>query len=398
MANPDNTPTPDTLQEALLNDPEFLQRIVQNALQHILEAEISHHLNAEPYQRTPSRKGYRNGYKPRQLKTRVGSLELLIPQDRDGTFRTELFEKYQRNEKALVLSLMTMYLEGISTRKVRDVTEVLCGTSFSKSTVSNLTRQLDEDLQAWRSRPLEVEYPYLMVDARYEHVRVDHQVVSLGVLIVTGVRADGYREILAVAVSDTESEATYQEVFRSLKTRGLRGVQLVTSDDHAGLRAAISRHFQGASWQRCQVHFARNLLGRVARKHRKHLAEDLKGIFRAPTLEWAWKAVVEVVDAWRGSHRALAEHLEGHVEECLVCFAFPVSHRLRIRTTNSLERLNQEIKRRTRVVRIFPNRESCLRLVTASCMETSEEWLSGKRYLDMSWLVEPAELEELIGA
>ena len=159
MANPDNTPTPDTLQEALLNDPEFLQRIVQNALQHILEAEISHHLNAEPYQRTPSRKGYRNGYKPRQLKTRVGSLELLIPQDRDGTFRTELFEKYQRNEKALVLSLMTMYLEGISTRKVRDVTEVLCGTSFSKSTVSNLTRQLDEDLQAWRSRPLEVDVP-----------------------------------------------------------------------------------------------------------------------------------------------------------------------------------------------------------------------------------------------
>ena len=327
MATTDATPNPGTLQEALINDPEFLQAIVQNVLQRLLEHELTQHLEAEPYQRTPDRKGYRNGYKPRRLKTRVGSLELLIPQDRDGTFRTELFEKYQRNEKALVLSLMEMYLQGVSTRKVRDVTEALCPASFSKSTVSDLTQTrrvrpcLDADLAAWRSRPLEVEYPYLTVDARYEHVRVGHELVSLGVLIATGVREDGHREVLAVEVSDTESEATYQAFFRSLKERGLRGVVLVTSDDHKGLKVAIARFFQGVSWQRCQVHFARNLLGRVARKQRKRLADPAN-----PSL-----------------------HIESHVEESLVCFAFPVEHRGKIRTTNSLERLHQEIKRtRTR--------------------------------------------------
>lgn len=396
MATTDHTPTPGSLQEALINDPEFLQRIVQNLLQGILNADFTRHIGAEPFQRTPNRRGYRNGYKPRRLNTRVGTLELLIPQDRDGGFRTELFEKYQRNEKALVLSLMTMYLQGVSTRKVRDVTETLCGTSFSKSLVSELTHDLDVDLEAWRGRPLVVDYPYLTVDARYERVRVGHQVISLGVLIAIGVRGDGHREVLAVEVADTESEATYEEFFGNLRRRGLRGVQLVTSDDHEGLKAAISRQFQGVSWQRCQVHFARNLLGRVAKRDRKRLAEDLKQIFRAPTLEWAREASGKVVEWWRGSHPALADHLERHVEECLECFAFPAQHRLKIRTTNGLERLHQEIKRRTRVVRIFPNRESCLRLVTALCVEVSDEWVSGRRYLDMSWSFDPAEQEEFI--
>jgi putative transposase len=293
---------------------------------------------------------------------------------------------------------MEMYLEGVSTRKVRDITESLCGTSFGKSTVSELVGQLDEDLRAWRERPLEVAYPYLTVDARYEHVRVHHQVVSQGVLIVTGVREDGHREILAVEVADTESEATYQELFRHLKERGLRGVRLITSDDHQGLKAAISRHFQGASWQRCQVHFARNLLGRVGKKDRKRLAEDLRRVFNAPTLEWAREAATEVADAWRKTHPSLAVLLGEGIETCLTCFSFPASHRLKIRSTNGLERLNQEIKRRTRVVRIFPNPANCLRLVTALCLEQSEEWVSGKRYLDMSWLSEPAEQEELIPA
>ena len=398
MAQGDATSNSVLLQEALLNDPEFLRRVVQNVLQRLLEAEIAQHLRAEPYERSSERKGYRNGYKPRQLKTRVGTLHLLVPQDREGTFQTELFAKYQRSEKALVLSLMEMYLEGVSTRKVRDITESLCGTSFGKSTVSELVGQLDEDLRAWRERPLEVAYPYLTVDARYEHVRVHHQVVSQGVLIVTGVREDGHREILAVEVADTESEATYQELFRHLKERGLRGVRLITSDDHQGLKAAISRHFQGASWQRCQVHFARNLLGRVGKKDRKRLAEDLRRVFNAPTLEWAREAATEVADAWRKTHPSLAVLLEEGIETCLTCFSFPASHRLKIRSTNGLERLNQEIKRRTRVVRIFPNPASCLRLVTALCLEQSEEWVSGKRYLDMSWLSEPAEQEELIPA
>lgn len=398
MAQPDATSHKRELQEALLNDPEFLRLVVQNVLQRLLEAEITEHLQAEPYERTPTRKGYRNGYKPRQVKTRVGTLHLLIPQDRDGSFQTELFAKYQRSEKALVLSLMEMYLEGVSTRKVQEITETLCGTTFSKSTVSDLVQQLDEDLSAWRERPLEVAYPYLMVDARYEFVRVHHQVVSQGVLIVTGVREDGHREILSVAVADTESEATYQEVFRRLKERGLRGVQLITSDDHQGLKAAIRRHFQGVAWQRCQVHFTRNLLGRVGRKDRKRFAEDLRRVWGAPTLAWAHEAVVEVAQAWQRSHPTVARHLEQEIEPCLTCYTSPASHRLRIRSTNGLERLHQEIKRRTRVVRIFPNRASCLRLVTALCLEQSEEWVSGKRYLDMSWLSEPAEQEDVSSA
>jgi transposase-like protein len=252
-----------TAQAVLLDDPEFLRGVVQSAVPAILEAEMEAHLGAGRYERTAERSGYRNGAKPRTLKTRVGVLELRVPQDREGTFSTELFGRYQRNEQALVLSLMEMYLHGVSTRKVAAITEQLCGTSFSKSQVSALSGRLDAELSAWRERPLAASYPYLSVDARYEHVRVEGRVVSQGVLLVAAVREDGRREILAVEVADTESEATDEALFRRLKARGLQGVTLVTSDDHAGLRAAIARHFQGASWQRCQVHFARNMQGRV---------------------------------------------------------------------------------------------------------------------------------------
>ena len=202
--------------------------------------------------RTEKRTGQRNGYKPRTLRTRVGTLNLLVPQDREGTFSTRLFSRYQRNEKALVLALMEMYVEGVCTRKVKDVTEQLCGTSFSKSLVCSLASRLDAELEAWRSRPLEAEgYPYVFVDARYEKVRVAHKVISQGVLVVSALRDDGFREIVGLEVAHTESEATYQELFRSLKRRGLSGVELVVSDDHEGLKAAIARHFQGASHQRC---------------------------------------------------------------------------------------------------------------------------------------------------
>src|ERR671911_2170141 len=253
-------------QGVLIDDADFLREIVQRVLQEVLEAEMTEHLGAAPHQRTEARKGHRNGYKPRALRTRVGTLNLLVPQDREGTFSTRLFSRYQRNEKALVLALMEMYVEGVSTRKVKHITEELCGTTFSKSLISSLAGRLDAELEAWRSRPLEAEgYPYLFVDARYEKVRVGSRIVSQGVLVVSGVREpDGLREILAVEVADTESEATYHELFRSLKSRGLKGVELVVSDDHEGLKSAVERHFQGASWQRCQVHYMRNLLGMVS--------------------------------------------------------------------------------------------------------------------------------------
>jgi putative transposase len=382
-------------QGILLDDPGFLREIVERVLQEMLEAEMTHHIGAAPYERSAARTGHRNGYKPRTLRTRVGTLNLLGPQDREGTFSTRLFSRYQRSEKALVLALMEMYVEGVSTRKVKEITEELCGTSFSKSLVSSLAGSLDSELQAWRNRRLEAEaYPYLFVDARYEKVRVSHKVVSQGVLVVSAVRDDGFREIVGLEVADTESETTYHELFRSLKSRGLSGVQLVVSDDHEGLKAAIARHFQGASYQRCQVHYARNLLGMVGQKRRKELAEGLRGVFAAPSREVALRLACELAARWRESHPRVAEHLEEHIEECLSCLAFPESHRRRIRTTNGLERLNQEIKRRTRVVRIFPNREACLRLVSALAVEQSEEWLTGGRYLDMRELEEHRGEEE----
>jgi putative transposase len=390
MANDHRRLAEEVAQGILLDDPGFLKEIVERVLQELLEAEITDHVGAAAYERSEARTGHRNGHKPRTLRTRVGTLNLLVPQDREGTFSTRLFARYQRNEKALVLALMEMYVEGVSTRKVKEVTERLCGTSFSKSVVSSLAGSLDSELEGWRSRRLEAaSYPYLFVDARYEKVRVDHRVVSQGVLIVSGVREDGFREILGVEVADTESEATYQELFRSLKSRGLSGVELVVSDDHKGLKAAITRHFQGVSWQRCQVHYARNLLGIVSFAKRKELGVDLRGIFAATSREQALGIASSVAKKWRAKgNEKVAEHLEEHVEECLTCLAFPESHRRRIRTTNSLERLNQEIKRRTRVVRIFPNRHSCLRLVTALAVEQSEEWLTGRRYLDMEELRE----------
>ncbi len=385
-----NTTTFDgeTVEGVMLDDPDFLQEIVERTVQQILEAEMTAHVGVGRYERGEGRTGHRNGYKPRELRTRVGTLQLLVPQDREGTFSTQLFARYQRNEKALALALMQMYVEGVSTRKVTEITEALCGTTFSKSLVSALSGRLDGELAAWRSRPLTApSYPYIYVDARYEHVRVDGRVISQGVLIVSGVRGDdGHREILAVDVADTESESTYQELFRQLKGRGLSGVELVVSDDHKGLVAAITRHFQGASWQRCQVHYTRGLCGQVAAVKRKELAAGLRGVYDAPDLEHAKALAGELADAWRKSHPKVAQNIDEHIEECLAVFAFPPEHRVRIRTTNGLERLNQEVKRRTAVVRVWPNREACLRMATALCAEQSDEWVSGNRYLDMEQL------------
>ena len=384
MAERNGTDRTGLAQAILLDDPGFLRGVVERALQAILEEEMTAHLGAARYERAEGRAGSRNGSKPRTLVTRVGALRLRVPQDRDGTFSTELFARYQRSEQALVTTLMEMYLQGVSTRKVAAITEELCGTAFSRSQVSALVGRLDPELQAWRERPLPAAaYPYLVVDARDEHARVDGRVATLGVLVVAGVRDDGRREVLAVEEVDTESEATYHELFKRLQDRGLRGVELVTSDDHRGLKAAIERHFQGASWQRCQVHFARNLLGLVGSKHRARLGEELRGVFAAASAAQARAAARACAQGWRTSHPQVAAKLEEELEDCLACYALPAAHRPRLRTTNGLERLNQELKRRTRVVRIFPDRASLLRLVTALAMEQSEEWVSGRRYLDM---------------
>jgi len=372
-------------QGAHIDSADFLKEIVRTALQEFLGAEITEYIGAEPYERSEGRTGQRNGYKPRLLKTRVGTLELSVPKSRDGQFQTALFERFQRSERAFTLALMRMYQDGVSTRKVTDITETLCGTSFSASTVSDLCKALDDQVSAWKERDLSAHrYPYLFVDALYENIRRGGVVISSGVLIVSAVRDDGRREILDVVVADTESVSTYSELFCSLKSRGLDGVLLVTSDAHAGLKAAIARYFQGAAWQRCQVHFMRDMCAKVSFKHRKALSQDLLAIFACTKKRQALSKAGEVALAWREISAKVAEAIEEDIEQCLSVLAFPEEHRRRLRTNNSLERLNEEIRRRTRVIRIFPDEASALRLIGALCIEQSEQWSCGRIYLDMN--------------
>jgi len=373
----------DLWQEASEEGDDGIRRLLETVVQRVLDEELTAFLGAESHERTAARQGYRNGYKPRQLKTRVGTLELLVPKDREGRFRTELFERYQRSEKALVLAMIEMYVQGVSTRKVKKITEALCGLEISRTQVSELAKGLDAEIEAWRSRPLSKGYPYLVVDARYEKVRQRPHVASRGVLLVVGIGEDGYREILGAYTANTESETAWSEVFADLRERGLSGVRFVVSDDHQGLRAAIGRHFQGTLWQRCQVHFLRNVLARVSKRDRGWAVDLMRAVTNAETLEEARAALQKAVSALQERYPKVAELLDEHGEEMLAVYQLPEPHRKRMRTTNMLERYNQELKRRTRVVRIFPDDRSCLRLVTALAIEQSEEWQE-RRYLDLA--------------
>ena len=362
------------------DDP--LKALLRHTIQQLLEEELTAFLNAEPYTRTAERQGYRNGYKPRTLKTRVGRLHLMVPKDREGRFQTELFEKYQRNEKALVLAIIEMYVQGVSTRKVKKITEELCGLEISKSQVSTLAKGLDTEVRQWRMSQLTKRYPYLVVDARVERIRRDGAIIPQSVLIVVGIDNEGYREVLGVWCADSESEASWSMVFRELKERGLRNVSYVVSDDHTGLTKAIARQFQGAIWQRCQVHFTRNVLSSVSKKDRGRILTHLHEITGASSLETARNRLNEAVETLHVSHPKAADLLEKHGEEMLAVYALPEHHWKRMRTTNMLERFNEEIKRRTQVVRIFPNEQSCIRLVTALAMEENENWME-RKYLNM---------------
>ena len=370
------------LQASSGNGDDPLKALLRHTIQQVLEEELTAFLKAEPYTRTEERRGYRNGYKPRTLKTRVGRLELMVPKDRESRFQTELFEKYQRNEKALVLAIVEMYVQGVSTRKVKKITEELCGLEISKSQVSTLAKGLDKEVQKWRMRPLTKRYPYLIVDARGERIRRDGAIIPQSALIVVGIDNEGYREVLGVWCADSESEASWSVVFRELKERGLHGVSYIVSDDHTGLTKAIARNFQGVIWQRCQVHFMRNVRAMVSKKDRGRITASIREITGAESLDSARKRLHEAVDALTATHPRVAGHLDMYGEEILAVYALPEHHRKRMRTTNMLERFNEEIKRRTRVVRIFPNEQSCIRLVSALAMEENENWME-RKYLNM---------------
>lgn len=371
------------IQASSCNGSDPIRALLRHTIQEVLEEELTVFLNAKPYSRTEGRRGYRNGYKPRVLKTRVGRLELMVPKDREGRFQTELFEKYQRSEKALVLAIAEMYVQGVSTRKVKKITEELCGLEISKSQVSVLAKGLDTEIDVWRKRPLEKRYPYLVVDALYEKVRHKGAIVSRGVLTVTGIDEDGYREVLGIWCADTESESSWSSVFRELKERGLTDVAYVVSDNHSGLVDAIHRHFQGVVWQRCQVHFIRNVLGMVQKRDRTKILAFLREITGASCFESAQNRLRETVDTLAGIHPKVADLLDLHGEEMLAVYTLPEHHRKRMRTTNMVERLNEEFRRRTRVIRVFPNEAACIRMISVLAVETNEEWME-RKYLNMN--------------
>jgi transposase-like protein len=360
---------------------EGLAQAMQMLLNEAMKLERNQVLGAQPYQRTLERRGYANGFKPKTVQTRVGRLELAVPQTRGVPFYPTALERGTRSERALKLAVAEMYLQGVSTRKVTAVMEQLCGSEVTSMQVSRAVQALDEELTKWRERTLG-EVPYLLLDARYEKVRVGGAVVSCSLLVALGVTPDGQRTVLGVSVSLSEAEIHWREFLAQLQARGLHGVQLITSDDHAGLRAALQARLPGVKWQRCQFHLAKNLFDHLPPNvSQAEASADLRAVFNAPNRAEADRLLGLMVSKYEPVAQKLAAWLEANVPEGLTVFDFPSAHRRRLRTNNGLERLNREIKRRTRVASIFPNETSLLRLATAVLMEIDDEWQTEKRYL-----------------
>lgn len=338
-------------------------------------------LQAEPYQRTTERRGYANGFKPKTVLSRLGKLQLAVPQTRGVEFYPSALERGERSERALKLALAEMYVQGVSTRKVAAITRELCGTEVTSMQVSRAAALLDEELSAWRNRPLG-RTPFLQLDARYEKVRHGGRVVDCALLVATAVTPDGKRTVLGVSVSLSEAEVHWREFLQSLMARGLHGVELITSDDHAGLKQARTACFPGVPWQRCQFHLQQNAASYVPRQELKApVAADLRAVFAAPDRREADRLLGAMIEKYRPTAPRLAAWLETDVPEGLTVLALPAAQRKRLRTTNVLERLNEEIRRRTRVALLFPNEASLLRLASAVLIEISEDWETGKIYL-----------------
>src|SRR5262245_43111824 len=382
-----------TVKDILLSSPDGLRDVIRTVLQEVLEAEMEEALGASKGERTAERLGYRSSYYGRTLITRVGKLELRVPQDRAGRFSTELFERYQRSERALVATLAEMYVQGVSTRKVKAITEELCGHAFSASAISAINKRLDESLAAFAGRPLHEPFPYLILDARYEKVREAGVVASQAVLIAVGIDWDGRRQILAVEMANRESRSAWRDFLVALKARGLKGVELVVSDDHPGLVKAIGEAVPEAAWQRCYVHFLRNALDYLPRKHGDDCLAELRWLYERRDLAEVRADLAAWLAKWSARYPRLTNWVEDNIEQTLSFFRLPRQHHKHLKSTNMLERLNEEIRRRTYVVRIFPNAESCLRLVRALAVETHENWMEANRYLNMDDLREHKKAE-----
>jgi putative transposase len=368
---------------ALLQEDQALRTLLQATVQEVLEAEMDEALGAAKGERTGERRGYRSGYYGRKLTTRIGTLELRVPQDRGGLFRTEVFSRYQRSEKALLLALAEMYVQGVSTRKVRAVTEELCGHGFSASSVSAITVQMDEELGRFMSRPLNEEYAYLILDARYERVREAGVIRRRAVLVAIGIDWDGRRQVLAVELDGRESLTAWKSFLIGLKQRGLRGVHFVVTDQHEGLKQAVAETLPTALWQRCYVHFLRNALDHLSRSADRTCLQELRWLYDRRDATEARTDLVAWLNRWQDKYPKLCAWVEANIEETFTFYRLPLAHHKHLKSTNLLERLNQEFKRRTHIVRIFPDEPSCLRLIRALAVETHEEWIDANRYLNM---------------
>jgi transposase-like protein len=375
----------DAMELLIENGFDGMADVLRIFLNEAMKIDRENALAAGTYERTDQRKGYANGFKPKTVDTRMGKITVDVPQVRDGVkFYPSALEKGCRSERALKVAIAEMYTKGISTRRITDVMEKMCSLDVSSTQVSRAAKILDEELNKWRNRELG-EYPYLILDAHYEKVRQNGSVQSCAVFTAIGINTDGKREILGVSVSLSEAEVHWREFLKSLLARGLHGVKLITSDDHCGLKAARQGLFNGVPWQRCQFHLQQNAKAYVPKKTMlKEVKDDIADIFAAPCGQLADTRLGFYVEKYAQSAPKLSQWMEENLPEGLTVFKLPKKHRKRMRTTNPLERLHQEINRRTNVARIFPNEESLLRLVSAIEMEISEDWMTGKRYLNMN--------------
>ena len=359
-------------------------KLMEAILNQVLKAESTEQLGVENYQRSGSRKDYRNGMRTRSLVTRIGKLELEVPRHRNTPFKTVLFENYQRNEQALISTMMEMVIQGVSTRNIQKVTEELCGESFSKSTVSEICKELDVPVKAFKERLLPDKYPFIMADAMYIKVREDHRIRSKALLLAIGINPTGQKEVLGFDVYDAEKTNTWKCFFEGLKSRGLRGVDLVISDSHKGLVESIKECFPGASWQRCQVHFSRNILDKCPKKYMAGLASELTTMFNSSTLEEARRLRNAIVEEYQDVAPAAVQILDEGFEDAMTIMYLPMKYRQSLRTSNIIERENREIRKREKVIQIFPNIESALRLIGAVLMDDHNDWSTRHRLFDMT--------------
>lgn len=362
---------------------EAFGKLMEALLNQVLQAESSEQLGAGNYERSEERSDYRNGARARSLTTRIGKIELKVPRHRNVPFKTALFEDYQRNEQALIAAMMEMVVQGVSTRSVQKVTEELCGESFSKSTVSMICKELDAPVRHFKERLLPEHYPFVMADAMYLKAREDHRVKSKALFMAIGINNTGHKEVLGFEVYDTEKANTWKDFFGHLKSRGLRGVDIIVSDAHAGLGQAVKECFAGSSWQRCQAHFARNIIDKCPKKYGAGLASELRDMFNASTMEEARKLKASIYDEYRDIAPASMEILDEGFEDCITIMALPSKYRIALRTSNIIERENREIRRREKVIQIFPNTESIIRLIGAVLQDDHNDWSMSRRLFDM---------------